>query len=263
MKLPLKIAGQMLSYYVLLLVLSILILTSMADQALWIHGGVAVLLWISYTWMMYNDGAARGERATTLTASIVKQREEGRPVGNDELENQYNPAVAWKGYALGIAPLIIIAALNIIMEPHYPPFQPFTEADRLALEEQAALMEQSMPELAMEDGEVEVAEPDTDVPMTMPNGDPIIINPYNVTARAAFMPYQVLYRIFENNAILLNWLLLLIPPIMPLAMPIGYLQGPRLRELKLKMIAAGTKRKRRNLKVNKKKNQPKGPKMEV
>lgn len=85
-----------------------------------------------------------------------------------------------------------------------------------------------------------------------------------VITRIVFSPYLPLTVIFQANRAMLYAMYIPCALIVPLAMPIGYMQGPRLRQKKLVMIEHGKKRKMRNLKVNKRRNNgPKPPKMEV
>ena len=212
MKTSLQLAGQMLVYYAILVILSLMFVLGISVEMRWLQIAVSVLILLAYAWMLYADGATRGEKAATLSANIERQRSEGRAIEPAQQRASFRPATAWIGFLFGISPLILIALANILSAPFYAPDQ---------------------------------------------------LNPYEITARIVFSPYQPLYALQDGHIDLLNWLLLICPLILPLVMPFSYLQGPKLRQKKLEMIAKGVKRKRKNLKVNKKPRQPKPPKMQI
>ena len=211
MKTAWRMGGQALMYFVVLVMLSFMFVMQTVAAPMWIHVGLSLLMLGCYGLMLYGDGAARGERAATLSASIERQKEEGRIIDPDQLPMAFALKSAWIGYGIGVAPLIVVGALNLIFAPGYLPEQ---------------------------------------------------FNPMDLITRVVLMPYQMLYSLLETQMDLRNWLLLVCPLIAPLCMPLGYMQGPRLRKKKLEMIAKGVKRKRKALKVNKPR-QRKPPKMEI
>ena len=267
MKPAIRIAGQMIVYYVIMILMGFLFLMPIG-QTYWLLAALSGLLLVAYVWMMYTDGATRGERAATLSVQLDRQREEGRAVAPEQAAERYNPSTAWKGYVFGVLPFVLIAIANIAMEPLYPPYVPATDEELAAIEQAAQQAEVAalMPEIeAIEQAENPDASP---MPIVTPapteaEQESRRVNPFNIAARLTFLPYQAMYKPLEHRAVLLNWLMLVCALLFPLAEPVGYLQGPRLRQKKLEMIEKGKKRKMRNLRVTKqpKKRQP--PKMEV
>ena len=260
MKPALRIGGQMIIYYFIMILMGFLFLMPVS-QTYWLLCVLSGLLLVAYGWMLYSDGASRGERAATLSVQIARQREEGRVVDPKTVADGYSPKTAWTGYVIGIALFVLVAIANIVAEPFYPPYVPATPEELAALEQatQMAEIETIMPELA---DEIKAQEPAAEqAPVT--EDEPSRINPFNVVARLVFLPYQAAYKPLDYQPKLLNWLMLLFAVAVPLIEPIGYLQGPRLRIKKLEMIEKGKKRKMRNLKVNKQPRKRQPPKMEV
>ncbi len=268
MKPAFKMGWQMLVYHIIAMVLS-LMFVSMLGSALWLQIILSLALLAAYCFMLYSDGCSRGERAATLSVQTDRQREVGRAVDPDLAQDCFKPSTAWKGYLIGICLTALIAICNIVAEPFFPPFQPMSDEE---LSELNASMQTAQQQLAMQpeleagpEGELVVPD-ETPAPAVVADeagAADVRINPFNIVARIVFTPFLFLYTPLQHHAVLLNWLFLVLALAVPLLAPIGYLQGPRLRQKKLIMIEQGKKRKMRNLKVNKKPRGPKGPKMEV
>ncbi len=270
MKPALRMGRQMIMYHIVAMILSLLFI-SMLGSILWLQIVLSLLLLLAYGWMLYGDGCARGERAATLSVQMDRQLSEGRAVDAGLASDVFKKSTAWKGYLIGVSITALIAIANIAAEPFYPPYQPVSEAQMAEIN---ATMEQAQQmavqsELAAESGEVAAVdataapEPASDSDAEFNATGVAPINWFNVVARVVFMPFLFLYSPLQYHAVLLNWLFLALALLVPLAEPIGYLQGPKLRQKKLALIEQGKKRKMRNLKVNKKPRTPKKPKMEV
>lgn len=230
MKLGLKYAAHAWSYYGIALAVSLVFLGGMGSA--WYALALNALLILGMMVMALNDGAYNGEKACTLAVSLDKQVKEGRRVDEKLKAQVYDRKIAAWIMIFGVAPFLLLSTINAIVAPFYPEVVVEAEAEA-AVEEEGFKFNYG-------DEAVEEAEP---------------INVVNVIARIAFMPFVSVYTLVSGKV--LNALFFLFSLPIPLMETIGYLNGPKMREKKLKDIALGKKRKMRNLKVNKKPRQQK------
>lgn len=250
-------------YHIVVMLLSLLFVSMLGD-AFWLQALLNCVLLFGYGYMLFSDGCVRGERAATLSVQLDNQRTEGRPIAPEQEALTFRKKTAYIGYAIGVLPLLIIALLNLGAEPFYPEFKPATDEEIALIEQQLNQASSSMLMPELEEGAVpEKAEPTAE---TVPAAEATSAEPVNwfsIVARVAFSPYLFTYTPLMNQPHLLYLLFVAFALAIPVAEPIGYLQGPRLRQKKLEMIQKGKRKKMRNLKVNNKPNTPKKPKMEV
>lgn len=262
MKSGLSMAWRMIGYHLVMLVISLLFLWMMGENY-WLQLVLNAALLVGYGFLLYNDGGANGEKAATLSVALDRQREEGRGIDPKIQAQAFSKKTAVVGYIFGVLPLLLIALVNLAVEPLYPAFVPAPRETEIV--DEAEQTPDAMPTLAPE------AAGETSIDQTEPapaeeEAEPIDwsqFNWVNVIARIAFAPYIFAYTPLENNVHTLYLLFMLFALAIPVLEPIGYLQGPRLRQKKLVMIEKGKKKKMRNLRVNKKPRTPKKPKMEV
>lgn len=267
MKYALGMAGRMLSYHLIAMILGMLFLAGLGENLYWLQVIINVLLLVGYGFLLYSDGGYRGEKAATMTATVAKRREGGQNVDPDMIAQCFNKATAIKGYVLGIALPLILAVVNLAVAPMYPTASVSPEQSQ-RIEQLGEIIAQSQadPEeaerLCGELG-VTVEEAQEEYEAFAEEMSKYPINWVNIVTRVAFMPYVAVYTPLAGRPDVLNALFVLFSVLAPLAEPIGYLNGPRLRKRKLEAIQKGKRRKMRNLRVNKKPRPPKKPKMEV
>lgn len=242
----LKLGGRALSTYILGMVLCLLLCASIGGEWYWAQVLLNLALLAGMGLLMFNDGGYRGERACTMTATVERMNSEGKQPSSDMLGGQFDKRVAVVGFLVCALPLLIVAGVNLIAEPYYPPV--IVEETDLTLEEQAEQYE------ALSDEEKAALQAEAEATPT---------NWPNVVTRVVFMPFVSVFRPFGQNPHGLNLLFVLLAMLASLPAPIGYLCGPMLRRKKLIDIEKGKKRKLRKLKVHQKPKEPRKPKMEV
>lgn len=229
MKLGLKYAAHAWSYHAVALAIGMVFLGGMGNA--WYALALNAILILGMMVMALNDGAYNGEKGCTLAASLEKQVKEGRRIDEKLKAQVYDRKVAAWIMIFGAAPLLLLSTINVIVAPLYP--------EPVAVIEEA---EEAVGSFAFDYDDEKQEE-------TVP------INVVNVISRIVFMPFVTVYNMVSSSV--LNALFFLFSLPMPLMEAIGYLNGPKMREKKLKDIARGKKRKMRNLKVNKKPRQQK------
>lgn len=233
-----------LTMHVTMMVFSLLV-SFVGKPAIGIIMGLAV--YAVYVFMMYADGADRGERACTLSATIAKLESEGKIVDASMTLQRFEKKKAVKAFIISSLPLFLLAVVNLILATPGSihenllgtitrvVFMPCAWITRLFTELVGWNVEGAM-ELSKD---LFAAVEYSGINFTTVAG----LNVSNETLAYAF------------NAHYITWLRILFIPfscVPSLAMMIGYLQGPRYRQKKLKEIEEGSRKKRKKLKVNKK-----------
>ena len=229
MKMGFKYATHVWLYHLLMIFIGLLFVGGVTNTVLSIIMNVMLLLGVMA--MAFNEGSYSGEKACTLAVSLEKQLKEGRRIDEKLKAQVYDRKVAAWIMIFGAAPLLLLSTINVIVAPLYP--------EPVAVIEEA---EDAVGSFAFDYDDEKQEE-------TVP------INVVNVISRIVFMPFVTVYNMVSSSV--LNALFFLFSLPMPLMEAIGYLNGPKMREKKLKDIARGKKRKMRNLKVNKKPRQQK------
>ena len=226
MKKGLKYASRIWVYHLVLMLIGLLFISTIQNDAVRLAINGALMLGAAL--LVYSEGAYNGERACTASAMVEKQIKEGRVVDESARSEGFDRKVALWIFVFAAIPFLLVSGVNAAVAPFYPEYNPVKAAE------------------AREVGSFEF---DADAGSAEP------VNLVNVIARLVFMPYGGIFSMVWGNV--LNALFFLFSLILPAAGAIGYLQGPRMREKKLRDIARGKKRKMRNLKVNRKPRQPK------
>lgn len=230
MKTKFSMAARVWTTHLLLVLVCFLFVAAILDNHWWIRYPVNLLLLAGGVMLVYGEGAYRGERACTLAASLESYRAEGKTPSAEDEKQVWNWKNGLQAALIAWIPLALVALFNIV-------------AQSGALGIPAA----QMAGLSQEEAEL--------VAFSVPSIS-------NIVARAVFMPYNLVYD-WVSEAVL-PYALLLVSMIMPAAVMVGYMQGPRLRRKKLKEIELGKKRKLRKMKKGERQpRQPRPPKAEV
>ena len=237
MKLGFKYATQVWGYHIAAMLIGFFFIGNMTGSVFgMIVNAVLVLGMIA---MSLNNGAYLGEKACTLAVSLEKQQAEGRKIDESLKTQVFDRKIAAWILIFGMLPFLLISTLNAVSQPFYQTGEAVQES--VKVEREAFSFDYGTEE------ETEEAAADG------------TINPFNLIARMAFMPYVTVYSLVSDGVLNALFFLFCLP--LPAATAIGYLAGPAMRQKKLHDIALGKKRKMRRLKVNNKK--PRAPKAEV
>jgi len=234
MKASLKFAGRVWLYYLMAGVLCGIMGAS--GNAFGIILNIALLVGICG--ICLNDGGYRGEKACTLNASLEKQKKEGRPISPEAQKNTWNKLMAYRMLAMVIIPFWLLAAVNIIVNPPRPGVQAVITGEEA---------ESRLPPPVQPIGEEAEAD-ETPGAVT-----PALI--INTIARLVFIPYNFTY--FFLSEVQLYWLFFLYAVPFPLASCLGYLNGPKLYDKKIKDMLKGKRRKMRKIRSERKPRQQK------
>lgn len=270
MKQGMKFGVQMIGYYATLMILCLLFLAFMGGTTFWLQAILNIALLAGFAMIMLNTGGYRGEKAASLSATLEKRRADGHSVDPQQEQEAWSKKTALVGYLTATLPFLLLAVVNLLYYPLYaarletlPPMPAQEEESVLDEAERARLSELTDPALVDPQNDPGLVPVDVADPGEVTQFAPEYTNWVSTVTRVAFMPYVSLISLLNDNPYLLYALFIPLSLVMPLFGTIGYLMGPRLREKKLKDIEKGTKRKKRNLKVNKKPRQPREPKHEV
>lgn len=270
MKQGVKFGLQMLGYYATLLLLCLLFLAFMGDTTFWLQAVLNLALLAGFAMLMLNAGGYRGEKASSLSATLEKRKAEGHAVDPVQAQEAFSKKTAGVAYLVAAMPFLLLAVVNLIYHPVFeaklatlPPLPEVQVVE--GNEEQDALLgeltDPAQADLSENDPglqPVDITDPEEAVQYTSE-----YTNWVAFVTRIAFMPFVSLITLLQDNAQLLYILFVPLSLILPAFGVGGYLMGPSLREKKLKEIEKGTKKKKRNLRVNKKPREPKQPKHEV
>lgn len=225
---------------------------------LWLGIGLGFAIYIIFIVMQFGDGADNGEKACTLTATIEKVEAQGRTPEARMLKQKYEPKKAVKAFVISAAPLFLLAVANLIFANPNAVGEnmlgvitrlvnlPIAWISRLmtemvGIDYTGAFRAGDMVFSAITHEGVNYAQLISDVATVETYATAFDVH-YLTWMRIAFIPLTILPS---------------------LSMMIGYLQGPKYREKKLKEIQMGTRKKRKKLKVFADKKQPRRMKPEV
>ncbi len=232
MKYKVKTASRVWVVYVVALMINFLFASATLAEQWFVRYPINIGLLVAGFWMVYNEGCYRGERAATLRVTLDKRRDE---VGDPHI-SPIDEAECWEKRT-GIH-VFLIAMI---------PFLFFSLGNLLFQSGLFGAPAHQVSQLAQGDAQ--------DYVMQAPNWSDMI-------ARVFFMPFNILFDIVPRAV--LPYVFVLISPLFPLAMLIGYMRGPQLRVKKLELIKKGSKRKLRQAKMREQqKRGPKPPKAEV
>ena len=238
-----KFALRIWAYYLVAMLLCIFFILPTGDDAIGIILNVALVGGVLL--LVFNEGGYRGEKACTLSATLEKQEREGRGIGPAASKDAFSKANAWRALLIAAAPFVLIAALNVIVDPPDARVPMISE-----LTDEAVGKDDAFQDLNGGAAPAEIAE--------VPAASFKASDGMRVVSRLFFAPFFFTFRFLNEAAG--GALFFAYGFAFPLAGAIGYLQGPKLRERKLKAMLKGKRRKMRNLKVNQ---PPKRQKAEV
>jgi hypothetical protein len=240
-------AGALVTYFISA-VLNMTLLVEMSGKWYALQVILNLVFFGLMALLMFQSGGNAGEKACTVTATVERIRQGGREPDHKVLEGRFDKRVALIAFLTCALPLLIVAGVNLAVEPYYPPV--LVDPNAPTVEEIAQqYIEMNDEERAAFDARIA--------------GEQTPTNWVNVVARVANMPYISVFSPMGMNPHGLNLLFLLFAVVSALPAPIGYLCGPALRKRKLISIEKGKKRKMKKLKVHQKPRQPQPPKMEV
>jgi hypothetical protein len=212
-----KFAVHVWGYHLIAALIGILFISTMSGVL-----GIIVnsLLIAGVVGIALNEGSYQGEKAATAAATIEKQEKEGRRVSELQKKAVFKRSVAVWAIILGCLPFLLLSGVNMIDAQKAP-----------------VTAEQQDTEIVLNyEGEAVASGLST--------------TPVNTAARMVFSSYIAFYALVDAGTLNVLFFVFSLP--VGLAMGIGYLFGPRMRNRKLYDIAKGKKRKQRNLKVHKK-----------
>ncbi len=200
-----------------------------------------------YIFMMYADGAERGERACTLSATVLKLESEGKSIDEKMKKQMFEKKKAVSTFLISSLPLFILAVVNFIFAENGAihenylgtitriVFMPCAWVTRIFTELVGWNIEGTMEISKNLFAAVEYSGIDFSKIAEM--------NVFGGDLAIAFNAHYITY---------LRLLFIPLSMVPAFAMMVGYLQGPKFREKKLKEIEEGSRKKRKKLKVNKK-----------
>lgn len=200
-----------------------------------------------YVFMMYGEGAERGERACTLSATVSKLESEGRIVDQNMKKQTFEKRKAVKAFIISSMPLFLLALANVIFGANGEIHENLLGTITRIVFMPCAWLTRIFTELVgwNIDGVVELS--NTLFAAVDYNGIDF--------SKVADTAKNTLTLVTAYNAHYITILRLLFIPLSfvpSFAMMIGYFAGPKFREKKLKEIEEGSRKKRKKLKVNKK-----------
>ena len=202
---------------------------------------------VLYIFMMYGEGADRGERACTLTATVTKLESEGKQVDEKMKKQIFEKKKAYTAFIISALPFFLLAVINVLTSASGQVYESFLGTITRIVFLPCAWLTRICTELVgwNLDGALEMSK------SIFSAIDYSGINLASVIDAAHTGTRLV--SVFDAHYITLLRLAFIPLSVFPsLAMMIGYLQGPRYRAKKLKDIEAGSRKKRKKLKVNKK-----------
>lgn len=205
-----------------------------------------ILIYAIFVILQYGDGADRGERACTLSATVEKLQSEGKNVDPQMLTQTFNKKRALISVLASSLPFAILALVSLILaDPNSVSenvlgtitrvvFLPLAWLNRLL----TSLVGWDLDGLWMSGSAV--------IGTMESFGEGVEL--LNVSdAVAGIGVYAKSYDVFYITLLRAAFVVFSFVP--PLAQAIGYLQGPKFRQKKLEDIAKGTRKKRKKLKV--------------
>ena len=208
---------------------------------------MSLAVYIIYVFMMYADGAERGERACTLSATVQKLESEGKNIDDKMRKQMFEKKKAVSAFIIASLPLFLLAVANVIFANHGTISENFLGTITRIVFMPCAWLTRTFTELVgwNVEGAMEFSK---NIFATIDyNGIDFM------KVASAVKNTQQLSSAFNAHYITILRLLFIPLSMVPsFAMMIGYLQGPRFRVKKLKEIEEGSRKKRKKLKVNKK-----------
>lgn len=224
----------------------------------WIGTGLGALIYVTFLIMQYGDGCDRGERACTLRDTVSKMKKDGKTPDDRMLSQVYNPSIAVKAFLISSVPLALLALVNLICaNPNSVSETILGTVTRIVFFPAAWITRLFTEKVGIDlSGALKAA--DGVFASLARSGVELKTALSNLSGIG---DYAVAYDLFYLTV--MRALYIPVAFSVPLAMMIGYLRGPKMREKQLADIAKGTRRKAKKLKVFGKPKQKKQIKPEV
>ncbi len=206
--------------------------------------GIAV--YFVYIVIMYAEGAERGEKACTLSATVSKLESEGKNVDEKMKKQMFEKSKAIKACIYASLPLFLLALANVIFAENTGVYENFLGTLTRIVFMPCAWLTRTFNELVgwNIDGALDLSK------AIFASVD---YSGIDFTKVAALKTTAQLVNAYNSHYIMILRLLFIPFSFIPsLSMMVGYLRGPKFREKKLKDIEEGSRKKRKKLKVNKK-----------
>lgn len=224
----------------------------------WLGSLLGATVYIAFLVMQYADGADRGERACTMTATVQRLEANGKQADDRMKKQVYAPANAVRAFLISALPLAALAVVNLLLaDPNAVGETALGAVTRIVFFPVAWLTRLLTSMVGVDYAGAETAA--TTVFGALNRGS---IDFAGLVGKLSdLQTYAVAY----DLSYLTTMRELFIPAafLAPLAMMLGYLQGPRMHKKKMDDIAKGSRRKKKKLKVFGRSHQPKQVKPEV
>jgi len=220
-----------------------------------------LLVYALFVMLLYGDGADRGERASTLLATVEKLESENKDVDEQFKKQTFLKKRAVIAFLASSLPFALLAIVNLIFaDPGSVSENTLGTITRIVFLPVTWLSRVITDLVGWElDGLWQSASSVYQGLLDYEGGLDISLLPAAMNTTASF---ATAYNLHYVTILRASFIVLAFIP--PAAQMIGYLQGPKLRDKKMKEIAKGTRKKRKKLKVfGNKKSGPRQMKPEV
>lgn len=224
----------------------------------WLGCLLGAAVYFAFLVMQYADGADRGERACTMTATIQRLEAEGKQADDRMKKQVYAPVNAVKAFLITALPLAALAVVNLLLaDPNAVGETVIGAVTRIVFFPVAWLTRLLAGMVGVDYAGAEAAA--TTVFGALNRGG------IDFAGLVGKLSEVQTYAVAYDLSYLTTMRILYIPAafLSPLAMMIGYMQGPRMHKKKMDDIAKGSRRKKKKLKVFGRARQPKQVKPEV
>ena len=200
-----------------------------------------------YVFMMYAEGAERGERACSLSATVLKLESEGKIVDEKMKKQMFEKSKAIKAFVIASLPLFLLAVVNVIFAEKGAIHENFIGTITRIVFMPCAWLTRIFTELVgwNIDGVMDFSK---NLFSAIEYSGIDFAKVAEITKNSA----QLVTAYNQHFITILRVLFIPLSVVPALSMMIGYLRGPKFREKKLKEIEEGSRKKRKKLKVNKK-----------
>ncbi|MBQ3079958.1 MAG: hypothetical protein IJC48_08195 [Clostridia bacterium] len=244
--------------YVMHIVMAVLCVMVSFVGNLWLGMVLGIAIYAIYLVMQFGDGADRGERACTMTATVEKIQSEGRKPDDRMTKQMFSKKTAIFAFIWSSAPFFLLAVVNLIL------------ADPNSVNENTLGIVTRVVNLPVAWlTRIFTTMVGVDYTGALNAGETVFSSITHagldfsamIKSASEFTVYSTAYDLHYLTYMRICFIPLSFLP--SLAMLIGYLQGPRYRRKKLIEIQKGTRKKKKKLKVFNKTREPRRMKPEV
>lgn len=221
------------------------IVSFVGNSVLGILLGLSV--YVLYVFMMYGDGADRGEKACSLTHTVNKLEGEGKTVEYSMKKQMYSRKAAVKAFVISSVPFFLLAVVNVIFAEPNSIYENLLGTITRIVFLPCAWITRIFTELVgwNIDGALELSKSVFST-INYSGMDFMALTAVNQNSAA------LVYAFDEFYVTILRLLFIPMSFVPSLSMLLGYFAGPKYRLKKMKEIEEGSRKKRKKLKVNKK-----------